>query len=110
VLNDTVSGKRLELLRELLPAAPIMALITNPTSSFSEPEKKELQDAARSLGVQLEVLNAGHESEIGAAFTTLTQKGRWRTRRKRGCALYQMARPLRVFGGPSSSANHLSIS
>jgi putative ABC transport system substrate-binding protein len=74
VLNDTVSGKRLELLRLLLPTTAVFALITNPTSSFSEPEKRELQDAARSLGVQLEAVNATHENEIAAAFTALTQK------------------------------------
>jgi putative ABC transport system substrate-binding protein len=55
VLNVMVSGKRLEFLRLLLPTTADIALITNPTSAFAEPETRELQDAALSLGVQLQV-------------------------------------------------------
>jgi putative ABC transport system substrate-binding protein len=70
-----VSGKRLEFLRLLLPTTSDIALITNPTSAFAEPETRELQDAARSLGVQLQVLNAATEAQIDHAFLTLTQQG-----------------------------------
>jgi putative ABC transport system substrate-binding protein len=75
VLNVMVSGKRLEFLRLLLPTTSDIALITNPTSAFAEPETRELQDAARSLGVQLQVLNAATEAQIDHAFLTLTQQG-----------------------------------
>jgi putative ABC transport system substrate-binding protein len=75
VLNVMVSGKRVEFLRLLLPTTAVMALITNPTSSFAEPETRELQDAAQSLGVQLQLLNATNEREIEPAFVTLAQQG-----------------------------------
>jgi putative ABC transport system substrate-binding protein len=75
VLNVMVSGKRLEFLRLLLPTTANIALITNPASSFAEPETRELQDAARSLGVQLQVLNAATEAQIDHAFLILTQRG-----------------------------------
>ncbi len=75
VLNVMVTGKRVELLHQLLPTTAVVALITNPTSSFTEPETRELQDASRSLGLQLQVLNASKESEIDTAFVTLAQQG-----------------------------------
>jgi putative ABC transport system substrate-binding protein len=74
-LNVMVTGKRVEFLHQLLPATAVIALITNPNSSFAEPETRELQDAARSLGLQLQVLNASKESEIDSAFATLAQQG-----------------------------------
>jgi putative tryptophan/tyrosine transport system substrate-binding protein len=75
VLNVMVTGKRLEFLRLLLPTTALIALITNPNSSFTGPETREVQDAARSLGLQLQVLNASNESEIDTAFVTLARLG-----------------------------------
>jgi putative tryptophan/tyrosine transport system substrate-binding protein len=75
VLNVMVTGKRIQLLQELLPNLSVLALITNPTSSFTGPETKEIQSAAQSLGLQLHVLNASNESEIETAFVTLPKQG-----------------------------------
>ena len=72
MLNLTVAAKRLELLRELAPTAAAIALLVNPTNPYSESETKEVRDAARTLGLQLQVLNASGESEIDAAFATLS--------------------------------------
>ena len=74
-LNVMVTGKRVEFLHQLLPNNTVIALITNPNSSFAGPETRELQDAARSLGVQLQILNVSNESEIDTAFVTLAQQG-----------------------------------
>jgi ABC-type uncharacterized transport system substrate-binding protein len=71
VLNTAVMGKRLELLHELVPAAETIALLSNPNSSITGAETKELHDAARVLGVELRVLNAVNEDEIDAAFGIL---------------------------------------
>jgi putative tryptophan/tyrosine transport system substrate-binding protein len=49
ILNVAVAAKRLELLHELVPTAAVIALLVNPTNSFTEPETKEVRDAARSL-------------------------------------------------------------
>jgi putative ABC transport system substrate-binding protein len=74
VLSVAVSAKRLEFLRLLLPTIANIALITNPTSAFAEPERREMQHAAQTLGVQLQVLNAATETDIDNAFLTLIQQ------------------------------------
>jgi putative ABC transport system substrate-binding protein len=69
LLNAELAGKRLDLLRELLPTATSVALMVNPTNrSNTEFETTSLQDAARALGLQAHVLQATTRSEIDAAF------------------------------------------
>jgi putative ABC transport system substrate-binding protein len=75
VLSVTLSGKRLEFLRLLLPTTTDIALITNPTSSFSQPETREMEEVARSLGLQLRVLDAASDAQIDPAFSALTEQG-----------------------------------
>jgi putative ABC transport system substrate-binding protein len=73
-LNVEVGAKRLELLHELVPTATIIAALVNPTNPvLAEPETRDLQAAARTLGLTLHVLHASSEQEIDAAFTTLVQ-------------------------------------
>src|SRR6266480_4986406 len=55
-LNVEVAQKRLELLHELLPAATVIAALVNPTSALTEPFLQALQPAARTLGLQVRVL------------------------------------------------------
>src|SRR5262249_7805455 len=74
-LNVMVAAKRVEFLHQLLPTTAAIALITNPNSSFTGPETREVQDATRSLGLELQILNATNESEIDTAFVTLAQQG-----------------------------------
>jgi putative ABC transport system substrate-binding protein len=61
----------LELVRELLPTAAVVAVLINPRSPEAEPQLRDLQDAARAIGQQLQILNASSEAEVDAAFTTL---------------------------------------
>ena len=70
VLNTAVMGKRLELLHESVAAASIIGYLANPSSAVTEPETKELHEAARALGVQLRLVNAATEAEIDAAFAS----------------------------------------
>jgi putative ABC transport system substrate-binding protein len=73
-LNLEVGPKRLELLRELVPGATSMALLISPTSpALSDPFSREVQAAARKLGVQLRVLQASTEAEIDTAFAASAQ-------------------------------------
>jgi putative tryptophan/tyrosine transport system substrate-binding protein len=73
-LNVEVAAKRLELLHELVPTATIVALLVNPTSTaLAEMITRELEAAARKLGLQLHVLHASSEREIDTAFATLVQ-------------------------------------
>jgi putative ABC transport system substrate-binding protein len=70
-LNVEIAPKRLELLHELFPAATSFALLVNPTNpALAEPVSKEVQTAARMLGVRLHVLHASSEPEFDAMFAT----------------------------------------
>jgi ABC-type uncharacterized transport system substrate-binding protein len=66
-------AKRLELLSELVPQASAMVLLVNPNNENAERVVRDGQDAARAKGMQLTILKAATESEINAAFATLTQ-------------------------------------
>src|SRR5262245_29214401 len=66
--------KRLELMREMVPAAASLALLINPTnSSTAVALTQDIQAAARTLGVQLHVLHASTEREFDTAFETSAQ-------------------------------------
>jgi putative tryptophan/tyrosine transport system substrate-binding protein len=66
-------AKRLELLSELVPQARVIALLVNPNNVNAEGTIREVQEAARTKGVQLPILKAGAEAEIDAAFATLVE-------------------------------------
>ena len=68
-----LSPKRFEILSELVPGAKLIALLVNPNNAFAERIITSAQEAARTKGMQLQVLKAGTETEIDAAFTALTQ-------------------------------------
>jgi putative tryptophan/tyrosine transport system substrate-binding protein len=73
-LAEEVAPKRLELLHELLPAARVIALLVNPTDpALAVPQARLAQSTAESLGLELHVLNAATESDIGAAFEKLIE-------------------------------------
>ena len=71
--NLELMPKRLELLSELVPQARVLALLADPNSRITEPMIRDVQEAARAKGVQLQILKASSESEIDAAFATLVQ-------------------------------------
>jgi putative tryptophan/tyrosine transport system substrate-binding protein len=73
-LSNTLAAKQLELLHELMPAAPLVAFLVNPNNPLTEPDAKDLRAAAHSVGQQILLLNAGAESDIGKAFTSLVQQ------------------------------------
>jgi len=72
-LTVELTSKRLELILDLAPQAKAICLLVNPKNASAERAEREMQDAARTKRVQLHVLKAGTESEIDAAFATLTQ-------------------------------------
>jgi putative ABC transport system substrate-binding protein len=73
-LNVEVAPKRLELLHELLPAATVMALLINPTNpAVAEPQSSDMLSAARTLGLELHVLNASTEPDFNDVFAKLRQ-------------------------------------
>jgi putative tryptophan/tyrosine transport system substrate-binding protein len=73
ILIGELTPKRLELLSDLVPQSGVIALLVNPNNPLTEPMIRDVQEAARAKGVQLDILKAGTESEIDAAFATLVQ-------------------------------------
>ncbi len=70
-----LAAKRLELLRELVPAATRVAVLVNPTNAANtETTLRDVEAAARALGLQIQVLNASTSREIDAAFATLVRE------------------------------------
>ena len=72
--SGALAAKRLGLLRDLVPRAPVIAVLLDPKTPSYVGQRKETQDAARALGLKLLVLTAATDREIDAAFATLVQK------------------------------------
>ena len=73
-ISAVLTAKRLELLRELVPAATMIAVLFNSASSDAAAQVREIQEAARTIGQQIHVVNASHERDFDAAFATVVQK------------------------------------
>jgi putative ABC transport system substrate-binding protein len=69
-----LTPKRLELVAELVPQAKVVGLLTNPTNAAEERVVTDVQTAARTARLRLEVLTASNDGEIDAAFATLVQR------------------------------------
>jgi putative ABC transport system substrate-binding protein len=70
-LAAELAAKRLSLLRELVPQAASMAALIKPSHPSAKPVTQSLQTTARTLGVQLNVLEASSDHEIEAAYAAL---------------------------------------
>src|SRR5262249_42301846 len=72
-LNVEVAPKRLALLHELVPKATVMVYLVDPAFPNAETNTKEMQAAARALGLELHDLNASTERDFDAVFAKLIQ-------------------------------------
>jgi putative tryptophan/tyrosine transport system substrate-binding protein len=73
--NAELTAKRLEILRELVPAATRVAVLVNPTdAATAESTVRDVETAARAMGLQIQVLNASTSGEINAAFATFVRE------------------------------------
>ncbi|MGC2412679.1 MAG: ABC transporter substrate-binding protein [Stellaceae bacterium] len=71
-LGGELAAKRLSLLHELIPTATVMALLVNPTNpALAHSTAREVQVAARTLGLQLQIVRASTERDLDAAFATM---------------------------------------
>ena len=68
-----VTGKRLALLRELVPNAEIIAVLQDPNFSEHEAVTRGIEAAASAMGQKIVTLNVSHPQEIDAAFSTMVQ-------------------------------------
>jgi putative ABC transport system substrate-binding protein len=69
-----VLPKRLELMRELVPTADVIAVLLNPDNPNLQTRLRDVQEAARKVGQQILIINAGSESDIDMAFATIVQQ------------------------------------
>src|SRR5207253_1598444 len=73
--NAELTTKRLELLRELVPAAARVAVLVNPSNATTaESTLRDVEPAARATGLQVQVLNAGTSREIDAVFASFVRE------------------------------------
>jgi putative ABC transport system substrate-binding protein len=72
-MND-LEVKRLELLREIVPNASLIALLTNPNNPRAETNIEVVQAAARAIGQQIFVTKAGNERDFDTAFRLIVQQ------------------------------------
>lgn len=73
-LSSGLEAKRLGLLHELAPDAATVAVLVNPNYPDAEIQLREVEEAARTLGVQLLVLKASSDGDFDTVFTTLIQR------------------------------------
>lgn len=69
-----LAQKKMQLIRELLPKAKLIALLVNPTSPVAEPQMRDAQAAADILGLKLNILSAVTEKDFDPVFATLVQQ------------------------------------
>jgi putative tryptophan/tyrosine transport system substrate-binding protein len=67
-------AKQFEALHEMVPTATVIGCLLNPNNPKTELDAREAQEAARALGLELQILHAGNETEIERAFATLAQR------------------------------------
>ncbi len=68
--NAELNAKRLELLRELVPGAKRIAILTNPKIRSGAAAERDVEAAAPAMGLQIRVVSASTSQEIDAAFAT----------------------------------------
>jgi putative tryptophan/tyrosine transport system substrate-binding protein len=73
--NNELTAKRLELLRELVPAATRMAVLLNPAeAAIAASNLRDVETAAHAMRLQIQVLNASTSREIDAAFMSIARE------------------------------------
>src|SRR5207248_4970755 len=72
-LSSELLSKRLGLLHDVLPAAATIGFLVDPTYPGSDSQARDLQEAARTLGLQVQAVSAATEAEIDTAFANFTK-------------------------------------
>jgi len=74
LVTGELTAKRLELLLGLVPAVTRVAVLVNPAGPLTETTLRDVEPAARGMGLQINVLNASTSREIDAAFATFVDR------------------------------------
>jgi ABC-type uncharacterized transport system substrate-binding protein len=73
IFQQVLEGKRLGLLHGLVPPAALIAVLLNPTNANFQAQLRGVQEAARAVGQQVNILSASTERDIDTAFETATE-------------------------------------
>jgi ABC-type uncharacterized transport system substrate-binding protein len=73
IFTTELTEKRLGLLRDLVPAAPTIAVLLNPNFPAAAANVREAEAAARAIGKQVVIFNASSDAEIETAFANIVQ-------------------------------------
>src|SRR6516225_8910362 len=71
IFAEVLTPKRQELLHEIVPTAPLVAMLVNPTSPQTQSEVRNVQAAAEKLGQAVRIFNVTSDKEFDAAFATI---------------------------------------
>jgi putative tryptophan/tyrosine transport system substrate-binding protein len=74
LLTSVLVTKRLQLVRELVPTAAVIAVLANPNSPESRAQLSDVEVAARFLGQQIHIVHAAGDSDFDTAFATLSRQ------------------------------------
>jgi ABC-type uncharacterized transport system substrate-binding protein len=74
MLTETMEPKRLGIFRELLPHAQTIAVLVNPMFPPAEMQSREIEDAARTVGVSTHLFRASADNDIDAAMSSIVQQ------------------------------------
>jgi putative tryptophan/tyrosine transport system substrate-binding protein len=74
VFAEVLTPKRQELLHELVPTAPLVAMLVNSTAAQTRSELRNVQAAADNLGQEVRIFNVSSDREIDAAFATIVDQ------------------------------------
>src|SRR5437773_9390981 len=74
MMAPDLAEKQLQILKELVPKTSRVAVLHNPANPGNAPQVRHAQDAARALGVRLQILGARGPGEIDSAFAAMTQE------------------------------------
>jgi putative ABC transport system substrate-binding protein len=74
LMAPEVIGKQMQLLRELIPRLSLVAVLWNPANASNVPQLREAEKASRSLGLQLQPLEAGGPEDLDGAFAAMTSE------------------------------------
>lgn len=69
-LSPELSGKRLELLKEMIPGLSRVVVLWNPANPSAALQRNETEAAARALGLRVQVMEARSPDDFEAAFKT----------------------------------------
>jgi putative ABC transport system substrate-binding protein len=75
VFSAELEAKRFEFVHELVPTAPLIGVLLDPSFSAAETQSEQVHVGARALGRRIRIVNASSDNEIDSAFATLVQEG-----------------------------------